>query len=710
MSQKHDLPERPTFGDDFNYSRWTPNTQVTLTSVPWNGDYRDIVRFSGQAGLNAYIDGKQHDTFTEMSYHKVNHPVRLSVPFNTAFKYNYLRAFNPAQPINGDMPRYFYYFITDIVYINPGTTEFLIQLDVWQTFGYGIRFGNCYVERGHIGIANEKQNMNYGREYLTVPEGLDLGGEYEIAGLWSQDLGSARNRENGFSVIVTSTIALDADPGDVDDPKFTTGRGSSFENLPNGAEAYLFPSPERLQDFLRAFADKPWVTQGIISIQAIPVYLRYEIPVNPVTIGGVNFFKIGNGTPVTKKVSAAGTWRNNAKSHLGRYRNLDKFLTFPYSFLELTSYNGTPLVIKPESWSSANGEVVEVVHFAQPSPRIVFYPYRYNAALTESGTDLVPAETDKTGVVNDAGEFLDMATGIINMPTFSLVNNSYIGFMASNVHSIAYQHQSADWSQQKAYMGAETSFAQSSAAMNLSNDLSQQGIGAAQRQSDITNQTTALQGMQGAITGALGAAGQGNPLGAAGAIASNAASSAIAINANHHSMLNSTGLARGTNASQVNNMAYNRDTNWAYADAAAQGDYSNTIAGINAKVQDAKLMQPSVSGQVGGEAFNLAQYKWGYDIKLKMIQGAARRIIGEFWLRYGYAVSRFTRMPADFMVMEKFTFWKLKETYITASACPEAYKQAIRGIFENGVTVWRNPEDIGNIDIADNAPLKGVQL
>ena len=120
-------------------------------------------------------------------------------------------------------------------------------------------------------------------------------------------------------------------------------------------------------------------------------------------------------------------------------------------------------------------------------------------------------------------------------------------------------------------------------------------------------------------------------------------------------------------------------------------------------------MQPSVSGQVGGDAFNLAQYKWGYDIKLKMIQGSARAMIGEFWLRYGYAVSRFIKMPDSLQVMSRFTFWKLKETYITAADCPEAYKQAIRGIFEKGVTVWKNPSDIGSVDIADNAPLTGVR-
>jgi hypothetical protein len=60
------------------------------------------------------------------------------------------------------------------------------------------------------------------------------------------------------------------------------------------------------------------------------------------------------------------------------------------------------------------------------------------------------------------------------------------------------------------------------------------------------------------------------------------------------------------------------------------------------------------------------------------------------------------------MVMEKFTYWKMSETYIKASTIPEGFKQTIRGIFEKGVTIWASPYDIGVIDIADNVAKRGV--
>ena len=60
------------------------------------------------------------------------------------------------------------------------------------------------------------------------------------------------------------------------------------------------------------------------------------------------------------------------------------------------------------------------------------------------------------------------------------------------------------------------------------------------------------------------------------------------------------------------------------------------------------------------------------------------------------------------MVMSKFTYWKMTESYLSSAMVPEGHKQVLRGIMEKGFTVWANPDEIGVIDIADNQPLPGV--
>lgn len=713
LTQFQDLPTEKDFGHGFDYAVWTANTTVTLANVPWNSDYRDIVRFANPAALDNYITNLAGPviTTTGMTYAAMGRPITLDLPHNRVNRFNYLRAYNPAQPVTGgDTGRAYYYFITDVQYVAPNTTRLMLQLDVWQTFGYDVTFGNCYIERGHVGIANENAMNDNGREFLTQPEGLDIGGEYQIVDQWSRDIASARTSSGdstpNYSILVTSTVALDLDPGTVTAPQLNSARGSHFENLPNGAEAYIFASKSHFMDFMAAMHDKPWITQGIVSITAIPEWNSYGISSNITIseIAGVSVYELGTGSLENKKTQMKTSWRSSLPIP-ARYAHLDKLKVYPYCVLEMTSYTGTPLVLKPESWSDAHASVIEVPHFSQPGPRIMFYPYRYNAAQPGPDPTIVDGE-----VINDGGEFLDVATGIFNFPTFSLANNGYMSFMASNNSSINYQHSSADWSQQRALSGNQLSADQTSAGIGNSEYQNQIGVRASAQQATLTNETAAFRGMQQAGNSFLNGFKSLDPIGAATGTANAAVSYAIDANQTLQSQGISANHANLSNRSSNSLSEYNRDTNKQYGDWAAKGDYQNVIAGINAKVQDAKMIQPTTSGQVGGDAFNLATYKWGYDIKVKMLQLSSMNSIGEYWLRYGYSVNRFGRMPSDFMVMQKFTYWKLRETYITSAVCPETFKQALRGIFEKGVTVWKNPTDIGNIDIADNARKGGIRL
>lgn len=721
MTQLQELPDARNFGYDFNYAAWTAGTTVTLANVKWNSDYRDVVRFANRAALDTYLNTAAGPiiTTTGVTYAAMGRPIRLNIPFNRANMFNYLRAQNAAQPIaGGDTAASFYYFVQDVKYIAPDVTEFTIQLDVWQTFGYGATFGNCYIERGHIGIANTKRNNNYGRDYLTQPEGLDIGGEYHIVDQWKRHIASAKRlpgqSQPNYSIMVTSTTSLHDDPGTVDDPNLTSATGSTFENLPNGASNYLFETLGDFKDFMFLYASKPWVTQGIVSITAIPNDPGYGLDWDEHVVGSVTLKELKGDLFNTHFEAMKVNWRDTLPI-VPRYQHLDKFKVYPYTVLEMTSYTGTPLLIKPESWANPNAIVVELPHLAPPAARIMFAPYRYNAAGAYDPT--MADAFDADGVFHDDGEFLDMACGLMNLPTFSLVNNGYMMFAASNAHGIAYQHSSADWSQQRALAGNDTAYNQAGNAIDTSRNINSQQVNAATRQTTLANETAGFQALQSGANSAVRGAMNGAASGGAGALAGAAlgvanagVGYAITVNQNNQSLGISNALAYGTNAATTGQAGYVRDTNKEYGDWAAKGDYQNVIAGINAKVQDARLIQPTTSGQIGGDAFNLTNYKWGYDIKVKMLQPAAMASIGEYWLRYGYAVNRFGRMPDNFMACEKFTYWKLRETYISSSECPETFKQALRGIFEKGVTVWANPADIGNIDIADNAPLAGVSL
>jgi hypothetical protein len=261
----------------------------------------------------------------------------------------------------------------------------------------------------------------------------------------------------------------------------------------------------------------------------------------------------------------------------------------------------------------------------------------------------------------------------------------------------------------------------------ISNQSATRSTDIAQNQANFDYGMQQLNTIGGGVANVLGNAATGNIGGAIGA-AVGAGIGAYTNNASYNqsnqtraAQLGNTVDTTNAQTSQSNSYASQQtglsnqqslqfaDMNRSMATAVASGDYANAIAGINAKVQDTALMSPSVAGQMGGDVLLYASNRWRIWLRYRQIMPAAMRNIGEYWLRYGYYVQRFLKPPASWQTMEHFTFWKMHELYIRSSTCPEEFKLAIKGIFEKGVTVWNNPDDIGAIDYADNNPLSGVQ-
>jgi len=726
-------------GLDFDYSVWTAGTSLDLVNVPWNNDYRDVVRFNNRAALNTYIDGLAPAgiTIENMMYAKPGQDVFLPIPYNRVNRYNYLRASNPLMPIEGDIQKDFYYFILECEYVNPSTTRLRIQLDVWQTYVYDVQFGNCYVERGHIGIANTNAFNNYGRDYLTVPEGLDIGGEYQQVMRRSETVmlnaslpfGGETAAKYG-DVIVVSATDLDADPGTVDDPKLESASGSQINGMPSGANFYYF---ENIGDFeykMLSLAAAPWITQGIISVTYTPSLARYNVLGSLPASGS----KIANLVMGPALHSMQLDWRNT-NDLVGqipeRYRGLKKFWTFPYMLIEMTTWTGNPAILKPELWNSANAHMMERISLTPPSQRVEFYPRSYNARsgiTPENLYDLTEDQIQALAAIDfdfaaslhqggdDGGEYLDLTVQIGNLPHLPVVNNMALSYLASNKNSIAYGFNSADWSQQRALAGAQAQYDIATGAIGTNTKAGNIAQGTNQAAMANNNRTLAAQAIANSIS--QGVAGVGSALtpgGAGGsAITGLAQGGNTAINAGIQTAANDASLGitnrnvRQTIANENQQAALVRDTNVDLARFAARGDYANEIAGINAKVQDAKMIQPSVSGQFGGESLNIEHNKLELSLRWKLIDNASIRVIGEYWLRFGYAIHSFINVPQDLKVMTKFSYWKMTQTYIRAANIPEGHKQAIRGILEKGFTNWSNPDDIGVIDIADNAPLGGI--
>lgn len=722
-------PNTYDFGLSFNYQQWTAGTVATLCNVPWNNDYRDIMAPAFLPNLDNYIDGLPSPgpvlTINKMMILKMGEPIRLDIPFNTALNYNYLRVQNPAMPVKSsfvqsDIPYSYYYFITDIRFLAPNTTELMIQLDVWSTFGSKVNFGNCYIERGHIGIANENQFNNYGRDYLTVPEGLDTGSEYVTVGI--TDIVDFSHSTDSDAVLVLLSCSLLNSGGTSDSPRLVSAGGCMLFGIPSGAEAWIIKYND-FTTFALSLADCPWISQCIISMTVLPAFLDNFDPYYPwITWSGpdgapaVAPIEIAQPNPGVYRwpTTQTGTnWRESTSfsTYLGKYATLKKFMTSPYLMLEMTAYQGTPIILRPENWFNANMSC-QVLYSPQPSDqKIMVMPLDYNSlsATPESG-----------GLEIDGGDFLDTHTLLSNFPSVNIINNNALLYLADNKNQIAWAYSSADWSEQKALHSNDVSYDQAMQGIKTANKatgISNRNITA---QNNLTNWRQNLdsgatllgQAAQGAGAALSGDDPIGGLLGLGAQMAGDAASAAMSdvINTKMNNL--STAQTVHTNAMANQNQQdlnrYLADTNKSLADWAARGDYANAVGAENAKVRDSRMLAPSVSGQAGG-ATSLYTYALIYvTVKSKMLDPASVAIIGNYWFRYGYKISRFIVPPATLMCCEKFTYWKMMESYLVNTYLPEWVKQAIRGIFEKGVTVWAKPSDIGTVDITDNPVIEGI--
>lgn len=759
MAGISDLPEESTFATQFDYSVWGPGTEVTLCHVPWDSMYRDVYWFDSAEDTIKYI----HDYNTEfemamtriegLTYCGQNRPVRISVPFSEANMFNYLIVQNPSMPISQkNRATTFFYFITSVEYVAPETTQLTVSLDVWQTYHSLIEFGGAYVERSHmlerwpadyVSKGLDDMHIRFTNRFLKVPEGIDLGQRMMIAKSWVEsyldtEKGKLDKRFN-FTAIIVSTVNLEGDWGSASNPNMSTAYGSNIKmtragdyvgqpssegmRVVSGATYYSCPL-EKLSDVMRSMSNYPWISQGIQDIYIVP---QPNVAVQPVSgkAGEAGLNKVIE-VVAEKSLTVAYDFGPDKlleffskdfhiKMALGpkgvKYlKRFTKFFQSPYMVIECTVNNGQTLTIDPAKLPVYRVDMSMEWHILLPSPRMVAYVRKYNAYRTNA-------------VWKSEMEYVNEALVIDNFPHVPVVNDNSIMAYASHAHSIAQSRASAGWGRDKALRGAQNSFDQTMHGIRTGNAIMENNLGAQNLQTALAN--TAQQAHQqvasanraiSGIGGAVGSAFSGDFGAAFGGLGSyfqgqvtSDITTGIDINARNMGNVISQNLTRANQSEQNFLTGSNAKANLDLANYAARGDYSNTIASINASVADTETVPPSVSGAIGGDAANWVQNGAVIYSRLRMVDPAAIIRQGDMWARYGYMTNlSIGYMPHRLQCMDRFTYWKCLDVRLKSAICPQIFADTIRGILEKGVTVWHQPMDEGeDLDdvMVDNKPI-----
>lgn len=696
-------------------SIWPTGTHVRLLNVPWDSAYRDVVAWSSAEERDTWFANREGAWFSSNFQNlRPNEPISVPVPYSSVYKYNYIVVTNPQQPVDDEGPaRSYFYFVTSAQYLSPQATRLTVQLDVMTTYAGGIEYGRAYVSRGHIAMANANSHGLDGNtlnEYLSLPEGLDVGSEYVPC---AREVIPINSTENPPKIVFISTANLAADPGTTDSPSLNVADGQFVDGLPSGCNVY-WVALDKFKAVMAAMKDKSWAAQCIVAIYAFPGVLLTDGPSVKLFGNGPEMHFIG--TTENYDLSDHPYWEtgnmfDKLASGLAGASDVHKLYSYPYSVIEMSTLTGNPVFLKPNlvkgdhlviQWMGCclapfakAGFFAE--NYGDPAGRMSGYSYTY--------TDFEGKQ--RTGAIA-GGDFLDTCVWLTDFPQFSFVNNAYLTYLASTTHTRQYQYQSAGWQLDRANMQAQTSY-------DNANNLIDTGVANANdtARTNMNNANATLQSNLintgiGAVGGTLGSLVSGSLGGVIGNLAGAGQSAISATNSNDVAQAsNATALSNAWRSATAQQANVGRDYNTALR--SNQGDYQNAIAGINATVQDAALTPPSTVGQSGGQGFNWKTGLVCITVTYKTIAGAALAAVADYFRRYGYSVRRFLALGSvrHMLCMTKFAYWKALGATLTCADANESERETMRGILEKGVTLWDAPESIGNTDATDNAARDG---
>lgn len=159
----------------------SPRTNIYLYSnCPLPSNYEHTFYFADETAQSNYFSGLSKKPYNNNTYQVMSSGViRIKDSIDNLYNKTYMSFVNTKT--SGENPvgfenKTYYCFVTDVIYINNGTTEIHYTIDVMQTYLFQYKSGDglgrkMFVERTHI----LQEDDNLGANCMFNDEGLDLG-------------------------------------------------------------------------------------------------------------------------------------------------------------------------------------------------------------------------------------------------------------------------------------------------------------------------------------------------------------------------------------------------------------------------------------------------------------------------------------------------------------------------------------------------------
>ena len=418
---------------------FTPISTIYLCNVPFDNSNKHQVIFSNTNEQYNYFIGKRKLSFVEYLTVRETLPdgsTQSSIKVNASIDQLKTACCNYLMYQNLNLSNKWYYaFITKLIYVNEGTTKVVFETDVFQTYFFNVTIKESYVKREHAVTDERGDNI--------VPESFNVT-DYDEKLIKTTDL-----TECGYLIITNKPIETEF------------GYRWKISGIYQGLCFYYFEDDNMSNIFLSNLQEQDG--NSIVSITIIPKFCLKGVDITPF---GTTDITEGNGrimssdNPVSEEIVIDFT--ETPLSFYAYTPKNNKLFTSPFMKLIVTNHSGSRNEYKLEDFYSVNNVKFKMCGDISTAPSIFMYPMRYrhlqenyDEGITLSGFPQCSSYTDsyqlwqaknrysnEFSVINSLAQVIGGVGMVAFNPVNALGGASMIGTGANGImNSISAHHQ-----------------------------------------------------------------------------------------------------------------------------------------------------------------------------------------------------------------------------------------------------------------------------
>ena len=750
------------YDNEFDYSRFNAiQMELQICTVPWDmgeahignrtiSGIGNVVYFGSKEKRDVWFDAipdnqcyRFETKFKEL--HR-EHIIDVPIPYDMCAKHNYLvvrysmfaNENSPVMYEGTDGLREWFWFIREVEFIAPNNTRLHLLDDAFQTWIYDIDITGMILERGHAPMFAMKakkflENPIERNDYLLTDD-VNYGEAEQVKHIGVAELNAGT---------MYACIATTANPNGT----WTDKTPASAYYMNNGAPSvYVFAiAASNLNSFLsKVDSTCPQFKQ---TIQAV-----FFVSTTLLTLGGTFTFcnTTCYGVNSSRKTFDLVKLDKSLFGYDERYTDIAKLYTSPYAHIEIADENGNVDIVKIED-TTGKIQLSAMLSLAYPFINVDAHLLGVGGSASKS----VTFKNIYNHSINIQGRWYETLRSW-NVPTFAVIQDAAIEYdystrfdraqrvvdytAAQNNENANADNEVANATVTTTANTAVTARSNTSAAQAHVNTFAYNIAVATDANAVIAGSaqsTIAANEMQGAIAAASGAAtsvvsgiASGNPASAAAGIINGLIGAGTT--------LAQTSVANGLTAAQAgysqtansnnssnSNSKSNNDTQNQMDTASDICDLNNTATTTHAAnnsatrkanaTRTANAAQSAIDNDVAqaalGEPKQYGSFANGESAVTKPMATFAHIVTqsrsaissaGDEFLRYGYMYDKQWDFNGNWNIGKYFTYWKLKDFWVKNLNVPDMYMDKIRFFLFGGVTVWRNPDDIGRVGVYEN--------